>query len=169
MTLRQVIHVPHPALRKTARPVVEFDSALDQLLEDMVETMQAEAGVGLAGPQIDVNQRVIVVQYGDENNPDLPPALYTLVNPRITNFSEETAVGAEACLSIPDLMGDVERAVRITLEAQNRRGEPIKMKPRGWLARIFQHEVDHLDGILFTDRAEEVWEVDEPEEDYHTV
>jgi len=169
MALRKVLRVPHPSLRQKARPVVDFDQELGTLIDDMVETMRSESGVGLAGPQIDVGLRVIVVEFGSETNPDLPPTLYPVVNPRITDFSLETEVGAEGCLSIPDQMGDVERAVQITLEGQNRRGEPIKMKPRGWLARIFQHEVDHLDGILFTDRADEVWNIDEQEQDYHTV
>jgi peptide deformylase len=169
MARRKVLHVPHPSLRKKAQPVVDFDQDLETLLDDMVETMRAEAGVGLAGPQIDVGLRVIVVEFGSETHPDLPPTLFTVVNPEITDFSQETEIGAEGCLSIPDQMGDVERAVRITLEGQNRRGEPLKMKPSGWLARIFQHEVDHLDGILFTDRADEVWDIEEQEQDYHTV
>lgn len=168
MPIREVLHVPHPALRKKAHRVDDFDQELSDLLDDMVETMRSEAGVGLAGPQINVNQRVLVVEFARDTEEDIPPTVYTLVNPQITQFSSDTVVGAEGCLSIPGLMGDVERSRQITLQAQDRRGDPVKFKAQGWLARIFQHEVDHLKGILFTDRADQVWKIDE-EEEYHAV
>ena len=169
MATRKVINVPHPTLRAQAAPVTSFDQELEALLDDMAETMRAAHGVGLAGPQIDVSRRVIVVEIGSEMDEELPPTLYKLVNPEITNFSLETVIGAEGCLSIPGLMGDVERAQRITLEAQDPRGEPIKLQAQGWLARVFQHEVDHLNGVLFTDKAERVWKTDEETEEYHAV
>jgi peptide deformylase len=104
---------------------------------------------------------VILVEYGNDDNEEIPPTLYVTINPRITRFSQETALGAEGCLSIPGLMGEVERAKEIIVEGQNRKGNPVKMKLSGWTARIFQHEIDHLNGVLFTDRATEVWDTDE--------
>ncbi|MDZ7844241.1 MAG: peptide deformylase [Anaerolineales bacterium] len=169
MSLRKIVEVPHPSLRNKAERVTEFDQDLKALLDDMVETMRAEDGVGLAGPQIDVGKRVLVVEFGSETDPELPPTVYQLVNPEITRSSPETVLGAEGCLSIPGFMGDVERSLHITIEGQNHRGDPLKMQPRGWLARVFQHEVDHLNGILFTDRAEQVWEIEDEAEDYHAV
>jgi peptide deformylase len=83
--------------------------------------------------------------------------LYTLINPEITRFSSDSEVGTEGCLSIPGFAGDVERPLGVTVKGLNRRGQPIKIKAEGWLARIFQHEMDHLDGVLFIDRAEKVW------------
>jgi len=166
MALRDVITVPHPTLRKKAARVEEFDQELQQLIDDMVETMRQEAGVGLAAPQIDVSQRVIVIEFGSEDDPDVPAALYTLVNPRITRFSPDTVSGAEGCLSIPGLMGEVDRAYQVTVEAQDRFGSAVKLHPQGWLARVFQHEIDHINGILYTDRAQQVWKT---EEDYDPV
>jgi peptide deformylase len=91
--------------------------------------------------------------------------LYTLVNPEITRESRETEPGTEGCLSIPGIVGEVERASAVTVKAQDRRGRPAKVKAEGWLARIFQHEIDHINGLLFTDHATKVWQPEEPVED----
>jgi peptide deformylase len=161
MPVREVIIIPHPTLRKQAVPVEDFGPDTQQLIDDMVETLHEEAGAGLAAPQVNVSQQVILVEYGSEEDEDIPPTLYVAINPKITRFSPETVTGAEGCLSIPRLMGEVERAQEIVVEGLDRHGKPLKMKLRGWLARIFQHEIDHLNGILFTDRATDVWETDE--------
>lgn len=161
MALREVIEVPHPTLREKAKEVSTFDQELGELMDDLVETMRHEVGAGLAAPQVNVSQRVIVVEFGSEDDETVPPTLYTVVNPEITKFSQEMVTGAEGCLSIPGLMGDVERSYSIIIQGQNRRGEPFKMKAEGWLARIFQHEVDHLNGVLYTDRATRVWNTEE--------
>ncbi len=161
MPVRKVIVIPHPTLRKQAVPVDDFGPETQQLIDDMVETLHEEAGAGLAAPQVNVSQQVILVEYGSEEDEDIPPTLYVAINPKITRFSPETVNGAEGCLSIPNLMGEVERAQEIVVEGLDRHGKPLKMKLRGWLARIFQHEIDHLNGILFTDRATDVWETDE--------
>jgi len=166
MPVREVIHVPHPTLREKAEKVTAFDDQLQSLIDDMVETMRHEAGVGLAAPQVNVSKRVIVVEFGSEEDESIPPTLYAIVNPRITTFSQDVVSGAEGCLSIPGLIGEVERPRSITIEGKNRHGEPFKMKAEGWLARVFQHEVDHINGMLFTDRASEVWDT---EEDYDPV
>ncbi len=158
MTVRKIVTIPEPVLRRKARKVTDFGPDLQILIDDMVDTMREAPGVGLAAPQIDVPLRVVVVEYGDEEDEDAPLKLYTVVNPEIVRFDQEAEVGTEGCLSIPGYVGDVERFTGITLKGLNRRGQPVKIKAKGWLARIFQHEVDHLDGVLFIDRAEKVWE-----------
>ena len=161
MAVLEVVTNPAPVLRRKARKVAEFGPDLQKLVDDMVETMRAAPGVGLAAPQVDVSLRVIVVEFGDEQDEEAPPKLYTVVNPEIVRVSLETEVGSEGCLSIPGFVGEVERQVAVTVKGQNRRGQTIRIKAQGWLARIFQHEIDHLDGVLFIDRAEKVWRVEE--------
>ncbi|OQX63825.1 MAG: peptide deformylase [Anaerolineaceae bacterium 4572_5.1] len=163
MALRKVLTVPNDVLRRKARPVKNFDDKLQTLIDDMVETMRDAPGVGLAAPQVGISEQVIVIEFGDEEDEEVPPKLYTIVNPEITRSSDEKALGVEGCLSIPGLVGDVERATAITVKGKNRHGQPTKLKLKGWVARIFQHEIDHLSGVLFTDLAENIWE---PEEEY---
>ncbi len=175
MTLRTIVTLPEPVLRRKARPVVAFDKDLQTLIDDMIETMRAAPGVGLAAPQVDVSERVIVIEYAEvkeeageqpESKPQPRPKLYVVVNPEIVKLSPETELGIEGCLSIPGLVGEVERHSTIQVKGLNRRGQPMKVKAHGWLARIFQHEIDHLNGVLFPDRATKVWkpEPDEVEE-----
>jgi peptide deformylase len=158
MAVREIVTIPHPTLRRNARKVTDFGPKLQTLIDDMVEIMRVAPGVGLAAPQIDVSQRVIVVEFGDEEDETVDPSLYTVVNPEIMRPSRETVIGTEGCLSIPMLVGDVERSESVTVKGLNRRGQPIKLKTKGWLARIFLHEVDHLNGVLFIDKAIQVWE-----------
>ncbi len=161
MALREIVTLPAPVLRRRAQKVTDFGPELQTLVDDMVETMHAAPGVGLAAPQVGVSLRVIVVEYGDEADETIPPKLFTLVNPEITRPSHETVIGTEGCLSIPGVLGDVERYEALTVKALTRRGQSVTIKASDWLARIFQHEVDHLDGVVFVDRAEKVWKVDE--------
>lgn len=161
MAVRDIVTNPAPVLRKKARTVADFGPDLQKLVDDMVETMRVAPGVGLAAPQVNVPLRVIVVEFGDEQDEEAPLKLYSVVNPEIVRFSNESDVGTEGCLSIPGFVGDVERPFSVTVKGQNRRGKPIRIKAQGWLARIFQHEIDHLDGVLFIDRAEKVWRVEE--------
>jgi len=161
MALREIVTHPDPVLRRKARKVTDFGPELQELIDDMVETMRTAPGVGLAAPQLDASIQLIVVEFGDEENDDIPPKLYTVVNPEIIKPSRETEMGTEGCLSIPGFVGDIERPVSATLKGQNRHGQPLKIKAHGWLARIFQHEVDHLNGILFIDRAENVYRLEE--------
>jgi peptide deformylase len=187
MALREIVTVPAPVLRRKAHKVTQFGPELQTLIDDMVETMRAAPGVGLAAPQVDVPLRVIVVEYSEEEDmeaaemaeangagntpaavtgaaepppakPAAPPKLYAVVNPEIVRASGEKELGAEGCLSIPGYLGNVERPVEILVKGQNRRGQPLRIKAEGWLARIFQHEIDHLNGVLFTDRAEKIWQ-----------
>jgi peptide deformylase len=161
MPTREIITLPQPVLRQKARKVTDFGPELQQLIDDMIETMREAPGVGLAAPQVNVPRRVIVVEFGDEEDEEVPPRLYAVINPEIVRFSPETVSGVEGCLSIPGLVGTVERPEVITVKGHNRQGKPIKIKAQGWLARIFQHEIDHLDGILFVDRAENIWKAEE--------
>jgi peptide deformylase len=160
MGIRKIITLPDPVLRKKARKVAEFGPEVQKLIDDMIDTMREAPGVGLSAPQVGVSSRVIVVEYGDDEDEDAPKKLYVLINPEITRTSSETVTGIEGCLSIPELVGSVERLESVTVRGFNRRNQPIKIKANGWLARIFQHEIDHLDGILFVDRSDEVWKVD---------
>jgi peptide deformylase len=132
----------------------------------MIETMRQAPGVGLAAPQVNVSQRILVVEYGEEPDEDedpkpAPKKLYALINPEISRASKETEIANEGCLSIPGIVGDVERSLSVTVLGQNRHGQPVKIKASGWLARIFQHEIDHLNGVLFIDRAEKVFQLQE--------
>jgi len=161
MAVREIVTLPHPILRRKARKVSDFGSDFQKLVDDMIDTMREAPGVGLASPQVNVPMRVITVEFGDEEDEEVPPKLYVMANPEITRKSKETIMGIEACLSIPEIAGDVDRPVTVTVKGQNRRGQPLKIKATGWLARIFQHEIDHLNGVLFVDRAESVWKIEE--------
>lgn len=164
MAIVPIVTTPDPVLRRKARKVREVGKDIQELIENMIETMRVAPGVGLAAPQVGVSERVIVVEYAEGEEEEAPKKLFALVNPEITHVSEETVLGTEGCLSIPRLMGNVERFEKIQIKALNRMGKPVKIKAEGWLARIFQHEIDHLEGILYTDRAEKVWVLREEEE-----
>ncbi len=168
MTLRPIVTLPDPVLRRKARAITSFDDSLQTLIDDMLETMREAPGVGLAAPQVNVSERLIVVEYSDDEEDEngeiieMPKKRYVLINPEIVKNSEETELGVEGCLSIPGLVGEVERFSMVQIKALNRRGQPIKLKAEGWLARIFQHEIDHLNGVVFPDRATKVWKPTEP-------
>jgi len=165
MALREIVTVPNDVLRRKAHRIESFDKDLQKTIDDMVETMREAPGVGLAAPQIGLLSRLVVIEYEeDDEKEDSPKKLYVLANPEIVKVSDETEMGIEGCLSIPALVGEVERPLEIVVRAQNRRGQPVKIKASGWLARIFQHEIDHLDGILYTDRATKVWKPSPEEE-----
>jgi peptide deformylase len=164
MAIRQIVTLPDPVLRRKARPVTRFDADLQTLVEDMIDTMRAAPGVGLAAPQLGVSERVIVVEYvEDEEDEEAPKKLYVMVNPEIKKCSEATELGIEGCLSVPGWQGEVERALEVTVKGLTRRGQPMKVKAKGWMARIFQHEINHLNGVVFTDLANKVWKP-KPEE-----
>jgi len=141
-----------PVLRKTAAPVTVFDDELHALVERMIEALNEANGVGLAAPQIGVSKRVIVIdtEYGEA-----PP--YVLINPEITETSDETVVEDEGCLSMPGISLDVSRSARVSVRAQRENGEEYTIEnATGLLAKALQHEVDHLNGILFIDHVSAV-------------
>lgn len=162
MAILDIVTFPDPFLRLKAKEVKKFDKDLQNLIDDMFETMRAEPGVGLAAPQIGQSLKLVVIEYAEEpEEEDAPmpkPKRYVLVNPEIVERSEEMVEGMEGCLSVPGLVGMVNRHEAITVKALTRHGKPQKVKADGWMARIIQHEMDHLDGVLYVDRASEVYE-----------
>ncbi|MFA0757558.1 MAG: hypothetical protein PVTTEEND_001525 [Candidatus Fervidibacter sp.] len=154
MAVRKVIVLGNPILRQKAKPVRQITKGERQLIDDLLETMDAHEGVGLAAPQVGILQRIFVARWEGET--------FVLVNPEIEWRSKETVAGMEGCLSIPGVQGKVVRHEKIRVRALNADGNPIALQPEGWLARIFQHEIDHLDGILILDRTDELfWVVEE--------
>ncbi len=155
MAVREILIHPHPMLRTKAREVADFGPELQTLIDDMFETMRFASGVGLAAPQVNVPLRVLVVEYAQDER--ARPERYALVNPKLVYISPETEIGTEGCLSIPGVFGEVVRARSIIVKGQDRYGKPVTIRAHGWLARIFQHEIDHLNGILFIDKAVRTW------------
>ena len=139
-----------PVLRKPATEVEAFDGALEELVQDMLTTMYRAGGIGLAAPQVGLSQRVLVVDVGEADEEGDGPLV--LVNPRVVESSRRTDRAPEGCLSIPGMEEVVERPESISVEAVSTRGEPVVIEASGLLARVVQHEIDHLDGILFIDR-----------------
>ncbi len=137
-----------PVLRQKAEPLAAVDAETRRLIEDMFETMYGAEGVGLAAPQVGLSQRVIVV---DPREKGVEP--FALVNPVVLDASEAVERGEEGCLSIPGLKEIVERPAEVVVEALGPDGEQLRIEATGLLARVLQHEVDHLDGILFLDRV----------------
>jgi peptide deformylase len=135
-----------PVLKTRAAPVEDFDDALERLAEEMLATMREQEGVGLAANQVGRLKRILVAAVEDDE--------YVLVNPVIEEASETTTSGPEGCLSIPGIQVVVERPTVIKISGRDVSGEPIKIEVEGLLARIFQHEVDHLDGVLILDRTD---------------
>ncbi|MEZ4836670.1 MAG: peptide deformylase [Caldilineaceae bacterium] len=151
-------------LHRAARRVRDFNPDLHRLLDDMVETMREAKGVGLAAPQIGLDLRITVIEYpDDEERPDETMRRYELINPEIVK-TKGAEVAQEGCLSLPGLAADVERATYVLVKAQDRHGKEMRLKAYDWLARVFQHEIDHLFGVMMTDRAEQVYKIQENEE-----
>jgi len=140
-----------PVLRQRAAPVTAVDDAVRELVDDLLETMRAAHGVGLAANQVGVARRVAVVDVGEDDPPPL-----VLINPTIVTRGAEIEVAEEGCLSIPDLFGDVARPSSVTLEALDRDGRSYRVAASGYKARAIQHEIDHLDGVLFLDHVSAV-------------
>lgn len=151
MTVRKLHLLGSPVLRQRAQPVAPADADIRQLVDDLFETMRAAKGVGLAANQVGVAQRVAVVDVGEEFGPPL-----VLINPRIVEVGAERESAEEGCLSIPDVYAEVDRAHAIVLEALDREAQPYRIAVTGFKARAVQHEIDHLDGILFLDRLSAV-------------
>ena len=182
MALLEIIRLGHPTLRQKAEPVTANELLTDDtqnLIDDMIETMRAANGVGLAATQVNVMKRIFVMEI-KSSNPRYPdheelPAT-AIINPEIISLSEETHEDWEGCLSIPDLRGMVPRSVSVELHGLDRNGNEIEAEAEGFVARIIQHETDHLNGVVFLDRMndlqtlthldefEEFWVAEENEE-----
>jgi peptide deformylase len=155
MAVRKILQIGHPTLRERSRKVTRFGDELAALVEDMIETMHEASGVGLAAPQVGVLNRLIVVEMPDDESYPQPGERWVLVNPEIVKASRETEAGQEGCLSVAGYVGIVERASEVLIRAQDTRGRKVRIKAQGYLARVFQHEIDHLDGVLYVDVAED--------------
>jgi peptide deformylase len=138
-------------LRQKSTPVAQVDDVVRRLVDDLFETMRAAKGVGLAANQIGVARRVAVVDIGEEDPPPL-----VLINPVIVERTEDDETAEEGCLSIPDIFGDVTRPLRVVVEALDQDGHRFRVEANGYKARAIQHEIDHLDGILFLDHLSAV-------------
>jgi peptide deformylase len=156
MAVRHIVTVDEdsPVLRQKARRVRAIGPQIQALIDDMVETMRAAPGVGLAAPQVDIPLRVIVVETPEDEDEPGSGRLYTLINPELVKTSPELEEGQEGCLSIPGYAALIKRHPTITIKGLNRGGKEVRIKAQGFLARVLQHEIDHLDGILFLDRLE---------------
>ncbi len=170
MALLPIIKHPNDAiLRKKAIKVIDFGDKFQRLVDDMTETMIQAPGVGLAAPQVASKERVIVVRLPDDEESrkeygDQAGVVHIVANPKIVKTSKEVVEGVEACLSIPGWFGKVDRHESVVITGQDRHGKEIRIKAKDWLARVFQHEIDHLDGRLFIDIATEIWEA-KPEDE----
>lgn len=148
MAIREVRLLGDPILRTPAAALDEVTDEVRALIDDMFDTMYSQEGVGLAGPQIGVGERIIVV---DPHLEDVEP--FALINARIVDRGLETSRAEEGCLSMPGLNEVIERSTFVVVEGLDRDGQPVRMEARDMLARVLQHEIDHLDGILFIDRV----------------
>jgi peptide deformylase len=175
MAVRGIVFSNEPVLREASRRVRRIDKETEELIEDMLETMHAADGIGLAAVQIGVPERVIVIEVpvvseGEEDETERSPEteLYVLVNPELISASDEMVEGVEGCLSIPGWVGEVERHQAVTVEGLDRTGRKVRIPAEGLLARVFQHEIDHCQGVLFIDRIDDpdkVWRVEEGQEE----
>jgi len=157
MAERHIMLAGAPVLRLKSKKIKSFGPSIETLANDMVDTMRSADGLGLAAPQIGVPLRMIVIetqpQTDEDGNEIEPGKLYVYCNPEITEASGEEEID-EACLSVPGYVGAVKRAIQVTVKGQDIQGRKIRTKAEGLLARAFQHETDHLNGILFIDRVD---------------
>lgn len=161
-----IVQIGDPVLRRKAHKITQIDRDIRLLADDMVDTLHDSGGVGLAAPQIGESIRMIVVEYPEDDSvEDSPMKTYKVINPEIIWRSEEKVEGNEGCLSIPGYVGTVERNESIKVKGLSVFGRPLKISASGWLARIFQHEIDHLEGICYIDRATEIFKPSENPED----
>ena len=167
MAILQIVKVGTPEekiLNQPTQHVRDFGPVLHKLLDDMVETMREAQGVGLAAPQIGLRKRISVVEYPDDlEDPENTMRRYELINPKILK-SKGNEEGQEGCLSIPGYVADVKRATQITVRFQDRHGNEVRLKAYDWLARVIQHEVDHLDGKLMLEKTIQLYRLVENDE-----
>ncbi len=153
MSVREIRKYPDPVLRKQTQPIEKIDAALERLIDDMIETMHAAPGVGLAANQVGVSLQVAVIDLTsseDRKKGNLQPVL-VIINPEIVS-QEGSVAEEEGCLSIPEYAETVKRAAKVTVRAKDRQGKPFELEAEGLMAKALQHEIDHLNGLLFVDR-----------------
>jgi peptide deformylase len=179
MAIKEILTSEYPVLRQKAKKVKRVDASIDKLIDDMFDSLHEAHGLGLAAPQIGVSARVLVIEMPKDDTDDTVEAQprekrrvaysgqpIVLLNPEIVK-AEGEQFGEEGCLSIPGYVGMVRRALKVTVKGLNRKGKAVKLTGEGLLARAFQHEIDHLDGILFTDRLEKPEDLYRVTEDGH--
>ena len=168
MAIREILSSEYPVLRQKAKKVKRVDASTQKLIDDMFESMHAAHGLGLAAPQIGVSLRVLVIEMPQDEEDPRSGEQIVLINPEIVKMDGEQ-FGEEACLSIPGYVGMIRRAIRVTVKGLNAKGKEIRVKGDDMLARALQHEIDHLDGILFTDRLEKSEDLFRITEDHEWV
>ena len=146
MVIRTMRHLPDPVLRQKAKRVAAIDSSIQRLIDDMEETIQQANGVGLAAPQVGVSLRVVVLQIPGEEP-------IVIINPKMVKRAGEREV-TEGCLSVPGYAGEIKRSISVTVKGQDRQGKAIRLKGTGLMAQALEHELDHLNGILYIDHLE---------------
>jgi peptide deformylase len=162
MAIRQIIYANDPRLRQKAKRVKQFGPALKALADDMLETMHTGHGIGLAAPQIGLLQRLFVAELPEDEDDPRSGKPFVLVNPEVVKASRNEVEDQEGCLSIPTWYGLVNRPEWVVVKAKDVNGKSIRVKAEGLLARVFLHEMDHLDGVLFVDRVEspeKIWQI----------
>jgi peptide deformylase len=155
MSVHEILQIGNPTLRRRSSKISRFDGALSALVDDMVESMEAANGVGLAAPQIGISKRLIIVEMPDDESYPHPGERWVMCNPEVVKTGRETEVGQEGCLSVAGYVGMVERPTSALIRGQDIRGKKLRVKAEGFLARAFLHEIDHLNGVLYVDLAEE--------------
>ena len=147
----QLHYLGDRALRQPAKRIAKVDDTVRQLVRDMLQTMYSSDGIGLAAPQVAVNKQLIVIDCEPDNSANEP---LVLINPQIKSYSQDLCTGEEGCLSVPGVYMDVVRPQAIEVAYKDEQGRPRKLKASGLLSRVIQHEMDHLNGVLFVDRVE---------------
>jgi len=160
MSIINILRYPNPVLRKKCKPIKKVDSKIKTLIENMIDTMHAAPGVGLAAPQVGENIQLITVDIGE--------GAFALINPKITKKNKEFQVFEEGCLCLPGIVAPIERYSQITVEGLDKNAQKITIEASGFLATVLQHEIDHLSGILFIDKVQDkadIREVSKKEEE----
>ncbi len=161
MAVQQIRTLPDPVLKKKAKRVSTIDGSIQRLIDDMVDTMREAHGVGLAAPQIGVSLRVVVLRMPDDEDP------IAIINPVIVKRTGERAV-SEGCLSVPGYTGEIKRAASVTVKGQDQQGRSIRLKATGRVAQALEHELDHLNGVLYVDHIEspdDLHQIEPPQEE----
>lgn len=150
MAVLKILTSPDPRLKQKAKPVTGVDAHIQKIMDDMLETMYHDNGIGLAAPQVGIDKRIIVLDVADKNNGEKPTP-YQVANPEIIEVSKKEIPHQEGCLSVPGYYSEVVRPAQCTVKGLDRNNQEIIIKAEGWLAVCLQHEIDHLNGVLFVD------------------
>ncbi len=168
MTTWEIIEVGDPRLRKRSRPIKVITPEIRELVDDMVETMHENEGIGLAAAQVGELVRIIIVELPEDEEVQGSGQRYIVLNPEIVKKSRDTEIGIEGCLSVPGYVGEVERSTMVLVRGMNMQGRKFRLRAKDFLARVFQHEIDHCNGILYIDHLTEtdrIWVVKKGEEE----